>query len=114
MGDCLFCRIAEGGTPTELLHEDELVVAFRDVAPQAPTHCLVIPRRHVPSLAAAAADDMPSLGRCIEVARELAERLGLCRRGYRLVLNTGVDGGQSVHHVHFHLLGGRQMHWPPG
>ena len=111
---CIFCRIAAGELPAELLYEDEQAVAFRDTHPQAPTHVLVIPRRHLNSLAASQAADRELLGHLLRVVVEVAERLGIGTRGWRTVINTGDDGGQTVHHLHLHLLGGRFCRWPPG
>jgi histidine triad (HIT) family protein len=111
--DCLFCRIVGGEIPSTRLHEDELVVAIRDVNPQAPTHVLVLPVAHVASAAELTDGDAPMLGRLFSVAAELARREGL-HGGWRLVSNVGRDGGQSVDHLHVHLLGGRAMGWPPG
>jgi len=111
--DCLFCRIVAGEIPSTRLHEDELVVAIRDVKPQAPTHLLVLPVAHVASAAELTDADAPMLGRLFSVAAELARREGL-DGGWRLVSNVGRDGGQSVDHLHVHLLGGRAMGWPPG
>jgi histidine triad (HIT) family protein len=112
--DCIFCRIAGGEVPAEIVHEKEDLVAFRDVNPQAPTHVLVIPRRHVPSLNEVEADGSGLMGRLMLAAREVADGEGLAGAGYRIVLNTGDGGGQTVHHIHLHLLGGRRMTWPPG
>ena len=110
---CIFCEIAAGRIPAKLAYADEHVVAFHDVSPQAPTHVLVIPRVHLPDLDAATPTHIPTLGHLLWVARELAGTLGLAG-GYRLVVNRGPDGGQSVNHLHVHLLGGRAMQWPPG
>jgi histidine triad (HIT) family protein len=111
--DCLFCRVVAGEIPSTKLHEDELVVAIRDINPQAPTHILVLPVRHIASAADLTDSDGPLLGRLFSVAAELARAEGL-DGGWRLVSNVGVDGGQSVDHLHVHLLGGRPMTWPPG
>jgi histidine triad (HIT) family protein len=111
--DCLFCRMASGAIPVDKLHEDDLVFAIRDINPQAPTHILVIPVRHVASAANLTETDGPMLGRLFAVAAELAATEGL-DSGWRLVTNVGRDGGQSVNHLHVHLLGGRAMGWPPG
>ena len=113
MPDCIFCRIAAGELPAEVLYSDEQAVAFRDIHPHAPTHVLVIPRAHWRSLADVPAGQAAVLGHLVEVGRELAARLG-CDRGYRVVINTGAEGGQTVDHLHLHILGGRQMAWPPG
>lgn len=112
--DCIFCKIAAGEVKADILHKDEEVVAFRDIAPQAPVHVLVIPRRHIPSLEALEEADTELVGKITMVARRLARDLGLDGRGYRLVWNCGPDAGQAVFHIHCHLLGGRKMSWPPG
>ena len=111
--DCLFCRIVAREVPADVVHEDDTVFAFRDVNPQAPTHILVIPRQHVASAADLSAQDGELLGRLFTTIAELADREGLTR-GWRVVTNVGGEGGQSVRHLHFHLLGGRPMRWPPG
>jgi len=110
MEDCIFCRIAAGALPTPLVYEDADAVAFRDIQPQAPVHLLVVPRRHVASLNAA--DDGALLGRLLLAARKAAALEGLAQ--YRLVINCGEQAGQSVFHLHVHVLGGRVMSWPPG
>jgi histidine triad (HIT) family protein len=110
--DCLFCRIIRGEIPAKLVYESPEVVAFRDINPQAPTHILVIPRDHVPSLNQAT--DAAMLGRLSLVAAELAKTEGIADAGYRTVINTNAAAGQTVFHVHLHLLGGRSMSWPPG
>lgn len=112
--DCLFCRIAAGEIPSTQVHADDEVIAFRDIAPKAPVHVLVIPRRHIPSAADLAAADGPLLARMVGVAAEVARREGIADSGYRIVTNVGADAGQSVAHLHLHLLGGRRMSWPPG
>ena len=111
--DCIFCRIARGEVQAQFIYEDDRVVGFRDLNPQGPTHVLVIPRRHVPSLHAAG-DDPALLGELLVVARTVVEQEGLGGRGYRVVINNGPDGGQSVDHLHLHVLGGRPFGWPPG
>ena len=112
--DCLFCRIAAGELAATLLHEDELVIAIRDIAPRAPTHSLLIPRRHIPSALHLTEADGPLLGRLFAVAADLARTEGIADAGYRLVTNVGRWGGQSVDHLHVHLMGGRAFEWPPG
>ena len=112
--DCLFCRIAAGSIPSERLHEDDLLVAFRDIAPRAPTHILLIPRRHIASAAELTEADGPLLGRLFGVAADLARTEGIADGGYRLVSNVGPWGGQTVDHLHVHLMGGRPFDWPPG
>jgi histidine triad (HIT) family protein len=109
---CLFCRIVHKEIPATIIHEDESTLAFRDIDPKAPTHVLVIPRAHVPSLNEAT--DAVVLGRLLLAARQIAANEGIAESGYRTVLNTGADSGQTVHHLHLHLLGGRHMKWPPG
>lgn len=111
--DCLFCRIATGEIPSEQVYADDDVLAFRDIQPRAPTHLLVIPRRHVRSAHDLGDSDGELLGRLFSVMRRLADDAGL-GSGYRIVTNVGPDAGQSVEHLHFHLLGGRHMSWPPG
>ena len=112
--NCLFCRIGRGEVPAEIVHEDDLVMAFRDINPKAPTHILLIPRQHMTSAADLAEDDGPMLGRLFATAAQLARDAGVADRGFRLVTNSGPAAGQSVDHLHFHLLGGRSMSWPPG
>jgi histidine triad (HIT) family protein len=110
--DCLFCRIVRKEIPAKLVAEDEHSLAFRDINPQAPVHVLVIPKEHVPSLDDAS--DPTMLGRLSLMAAEIARKEGITAGGYRTVMNTNRDAGQTVFHVHLHLLGGRSMHWPPG
>jgi histidine triad (HIT) family protein len=112
--DCLFCRIAGGEIPASIAYQDELIVAFHDISPQAPTHLLLIPRTHLGSVGDLGEADGPLLTRLMTVAARLAAEAGVDRSGYRLVANTGPDAGQSVRHLHWHLLGGRRMTWPPG
>ena len=112
--DCLFCRIAAGTIPSDIVHQDDLIVAFRDIAPRAPTHILLIPRRHIPSAAELTEADGPLLGRLFGVAADLARSAGIAAGGYRLVSNVGRWGGQTVDHLHVHLMGGRAFDWPPG
>jgi histidine triad (HIT) family protein len=111
---CLFCNIVAGTVPAQLLLENQHVLAFRDIHPAAPTHALVIPRKHLAGVHEASPDDAAMLGQLVLAARDVAEKLGLAQAGYRLVLNQGTDGGQSVFHLHCHVLGGRPMAWPPG
>lgn len=112
--DCLFCKIAGGEIPAKLIHEDDHIVAFRDINPQAPVHVLLIPREHITSLDTARPEHGALLGDLLLRARELARSEGMAEDGYRTVLNVGADGGQTVHHLHVHLLGGRSLGWPPG
>jgi len=112
--DCLFCRIIAGEIPAERVHEDDLVVAIDDINPVAPVHKLLMSRRHIVSAAELGERDGAMLGRLFAVAARLAADAGLPERGYRLVSNVGADGGQSVPHLHVHLVGGRRFAWPPG
>ena len=114
MENCLFCRIIERRAPAKIVFEDERVVAIEDANPQAPVHLLLIPRKHLPSLKEATGEDELVLGRLLTVAAQLARERGLDSKGYRTVVNTGSYAGQSVLHLHVHLLGGRAFHWPPG
>lgn len=109
----IFQRIIDREIPADIVYEDDDCLAFRDVSPQAPTHVLLIPKRPIPSLAQLTDDDAPLAGHLVRAATVIAERLGLAG-GYRLVVNCGPDGGQSVDHLHLHLLGGRPLKWPPG
>jgi histidine triad (HIT) family protein len=111
---CLFCKIVAREVPSDIVLETDEILAFKDVRPVAPTHALVIPKRHITSIHDATPQDEALLGRLMLAGREVAEKLGLGASGYRLVMNTGPDGGQSVFHVHLHVLGGRPMAWPPG
>jgi len=111
---CIFCEIAAGRAPADIVYQDEQVIAFRDQRPQAPVHILVIPRAHLSGPQALDGEHEALAGRLISAAGAVAQQEGLADAGYRLVLNQGRDGGQSVSHVHLHLLGGRRMGWPPG
>jgi len=108
--DCIFCRIGRGELGTKFVGESEGAVAFYDLQPQAPTHVLIVPRRHVASLDELTEDDAAMIGDLLLLAAQVARREGIADRGYRVLTNVGADAGQSVHHLHFHLLGGRQMH----
>jgi histidine triad (HIT) family protein len=112
--DCLFCRIVAGQVPADVVRSGERTLAFRDIAPQAPTHVLVITRDHYPNAAAVAAADPELAGLLLGDATKVAEQEGLTEAGYRIVLNTGAEAGQTVFHVHAHVLGGRPLSWPPG
>lgn len=114
MSTCLFCSIASGDIPADIVHSDDSLIAFRDINPQAPVHVLVIPRTHHANAADLAASDPALAGRLLEAAALVAEREGVAASGYRIVTNTGEEAGQSVAHVHFHILGGRGLSWPPG
>lgn len=109
---CLFCRIVNGDIPADIVAESDDAIVFRDITPKAPSHLLVIPRRHIDSLDDA--DDGDELGELLRLAAEVARDEGLADSGYRVVINTNDDGGQTVRHLHLHVLGGRQMTWPPG
>jgi histidine triad (HIT) family protein len=113
-GSCLFCRIAGGEEVADVVYSDGGVVAFRDIRPVAPVHILIIPTRHMASLHELQDIDAGVLDRMTSVARDIAAREGVDSSGYRLVINTGMDAGQSVFHLHMHLIGGRRMGWPPG
>ncbi|MEO8879510.1 MAG: histidine triad nucleotide-binding protein [Gemmatimonadaceae bacterium] len=110
--DCLFCRIVSGAIPVKFVAESPECVAFRDVNPQAPTHVLIVPRAHIPMLGDV--KDPLIVGQITRMATDIAESEGIAESGYRVVVNTGDDGGQTVYHLHMHLLGGRRMTWPPG
>ncbi len=114
MSECIFCRIAAGRAPARVVCQDDEAVAFHDLHPQAPVHLLVIPRRHVESVNAAVPTDRDLLGHLLLVAAQAARSAGLGAGGYRIVTNCGADAGQSVFHLHLHVLGGRPMRWPPG
>ncbi len=111
--DCLFCRILRGETPAKKVYEDEHALAFEDIHPQAPTHVLIVPKRHIAGLKEANAGDAQLMGHCQLVAARIARERGI-EDGYRTVYNVGPKAGQSVFHLHLHLLGGRALHWPPG
>ncbi len=112
--DCLFCRIINGEIPAELIYQDERCLAIRDINPQAPTHALVIPREHMESLNDASQRDESLLGHLLRTAARIANDEGHAESGYRTVINTGAGAGQSVFHLHVHVLGGRPLTWPPG
>jgi histidine triad (HIT) family protein len=111
--NCLFCKIIDGSIPSKRVFEDEDCIAFADIHPHAPIHILVVPRKHIGSLAEATPEDTPLLGHLLWVVAEVARQTGLAN-GYRTAINTGDDGGQTVGHLHLHLLGGRSLSWPPG
>jgi histidine triad (HIT) family protein len=114
MADCLFCKIIAGQIPAKLIHQDELSVGFVDINPQAPTHALFVPRRHVATLNDATVEDRELLGHLVFVASKYARDKGLAEKGYRQVLNCNADAGQTVFHIHLHLMAGRHFAWPPG
>ena len=113
MSDCLFCRIVSGEIPSKKVYEDERIYAFEDINPQGPTHVLVVPKKHIRGLKEATADDTETIGHCHLVAAHIARERSI-EDGYRTVLNVGPRAGQSVFHLHVHLIGGRILHWPPG
>jgi histidine triad (HIT) family protein len=114
MSDCLFCGIVERKIKANVVYQDEAAVAFKDIAPKAPVHILIIPRKHIVGVSDIAEQDRDLIGQIFQVAARLAREQGIANSGYRVVVNSGPDAGQSVFHLHFHLLGGRQMSWPPG
>ena len=115
MNDCIFCKIAAGEIPSQLVYEDQSVVAFKDLAPKAPVHVLIVPKKHIKSIAQFQDEDKELAAHIfVDVVPKLAAQLSIAENGFRVVINTGDDGGQTVHHLHVHLLGGRKMTWPPG
>lgn len=114
MADCLFCSIAEGKIKGQIVYHDDSVVAFKDISPRAPVHILIIPRKHIGGVLDLKPEDSAVVGHIFEVAAQLAREQGIADSGFRIVVNSGADAGQTVFHIHYHLLGGRQMAWPPG
>lgn len=114
MSDCIFCKIVAGELPTDKVFENEDVLAFRDIRPQAPVHVLLIPKKHIASAHDIQPEDAELVGKLHIAAKEVADELGVAKNGYRLVTNIGFHGQQTVPHLHYHLLGGRQLQWPPG
>lgn len=114
MTDCLFCGIINGKIPSDLIYEDKEMIAFKDINPQAPTHILIVPRRHIQSLSEMTEADKGLTGNLLFAARKIAQDQGISNEGYRVVVNNGQNGGQTVFHLHLHLMGGRPMAWPPG
>jgi histidine triad (HIT) family protein len=114
VSDCLFCKIIDGRIPGTIVHQDDHLVAFKDVNPQAPTHLLIVPRRHLATLNDLTPEDDDLVGEMVRRAAALAAAAGYAERGYRTVFNTNADAGQTVFHIHLHLLGGRTLTWPPG
>lgn len=113
MSETIFSKIIRKEVPADIIYEDDLTIAFRDINPQAPVHILVIPKKPIPQLSDAESEDHALMGHLLLTAKRVAKAIGL-DNGYRLVINNGSDGGQTVHHLHLHILGGRQMKWPPG
>jgi len=114
MGECIFCKIRDGEMRATVVHEDDEVMAFEDINPQAPTHVVIIPKRHIATMNDLDDGDAQLVGRLFLVAKDLAAKRGHAETGYRVVMNTNREAGQSVFHIHLHLLGGRPMRWPPG
>lgn len=114
MPECIFCRIVAAQAPARRVYEDGELLAFEDLNPKAPVHVLIIPKKHIPSVLDLQEEDLARVGAALELAGRLARENGLERSGFRIVTNTGTNAGQSVFHLHFHLLGGRQFGWPPG
>ncbi len=112
--ECIFCRIAEKKLPSKILYEDQISLAFEDINPQAPVHVLVIPKKHISTVLELKKEDQELIGHLFLVASRIATEKGIAERGFRLVLNCNREAGQTVFHIHLHLLGGRPMHWPPG
>jgi histidine triad (HIT) family protein len=112
--DCLFCKIIAGELPATIIYQDEKVMAFRDLYPKAPTHILIVPRKHLATLNDMQEGDKELMGHIAYVAKQLAKELGISESGYRILMNCNGDGGQVVFHIHMHLLGGRLLKWPPG
>ncbi|MGA7733231.1 MAG: histidine triad nucleotide-binding protein [Chloroflexia bacterium] len=111
---CIFCKLAKGQVRAEIILQDDKIIAFKDIHPQAPAHALVVPRKHITALWDTDHEDEPMLGRILTACNEVAQELGISDSGYRVVVNSGPDAGQSVDHLHFHVMGGRELAWPPG
>ncbi|KPJ67245.1 MAG: hypothetical protein AMJ43_05080 [Coxiella sp. DG_40] len=112
--ECIFCKIINGEIPAKIIYQDELLIAFDDLYPQAPVHKLIVPRKHIATLNDINPKDKELMGHILYVSKQLAEQLNIAKSGYRTLLNCNIDGGQAVFHIHLHLLGGRKMNWPPG
>ncbi len=112
--DCLFCKISQGELDTELVYEDDKIAAFEDVNPQAPVHILLVPKKHIPTLLDLKEKDYELVGHIYKIANKLAEKYDIADEGFRIVSNCKEKGGQTVYHIHYHLLGGRNLQWPPG
>ena len=112
--NCLFCKIIEKKIPAKIVYEDEQVLAFEDINPQSPVHILVIPKKHIPTTLDISADENDLVGEMVQAANRIARDKGVAERGFRLVMNCNKESGQTVFHIHLHLLAGRKMHWPPG
>lgn len=114
MSDCIFCKIIDKKIPSRIVYEDDLSLAFEDINPQAPVHTLIIPKKHIPTLLDIKDDDYGLVAHLIRVANNISRQKGISEKGFRLVINCNPESGQTVYHIHIHLLGGRQMRWPPG
>ena len=114
MNDCLFCGIIDGKVKGDIVYQDDSVVAFKDIGPKAPVHLLIIPRKHIATVLDLEPSDDPLIGEIFRVAAKLAQEHGIAKNGFRVVVNSGADAGQTVFHLHYHLLGGRHLGWPPG
>ena len=112
--ECIFCKIAKGQIPCKMVYEDDKVIAFKDISPEAPIHVIIIPRQHIVNLNLLKQDEVEIIGHIFMVAKKIVKTLGIDKSGYRIVNNCGEQGGQTVQHLHFHLLGGRMLKWPPG
>lgn len=112
--DCIFCKIAQRKLPVRVIYEDDLAVAFEDISPQAPVHTLIIPKRHISKSLDLKDEDNALIGHLMQIANRIAKEKGIAERGFRVVINCNPESGQTVFHLHLHLLGGRHMHWPPG
>ncbi|OFI07186.1 HIT-like protein [Clostridium acetireducens DSM 10703] len=114
MSDCIFCKIVKGEIPSEKVYEDDIVYAFKDISPEAPVHVLIIPKKHISNLNELKQEDENIIAHVFMIAKKLVKEFKIDEKGYRIVTNCGEDGGQTVNHIHFHLLGGRVLQWPPG
>ncbi|MFN3478760.1 MAG: histidine triad nucleotide-binding protein [Thermodesulfovibrionales bacterium] len=114
MNDCIFCKIVEKKIPSRVIYEDDISMAFEDINPQAPVHVLIIPKKHIPTLLDIKEEDSGLIAHLIKIANYISKEKGISERGFRLVTNCNPESGQTVYHIHIHLLGGRRMHWPPG
>ena len=112
--DCLFCKIIDGSIPTTIAYKDDVVIAFNDINPQAPCHLLIVPRKHIATLNDVQAEDSALISHMVHTAKQLAVKQNIAEEGYRIVMNCNAEAGQTVFHIHLHLLGGRRMKWPPG
>lgn len=112
--DCLFCKIAKGEINSDVIYEDDKLIAFNDIHPKAPHHVLIIPRKHIATLNDVENNDTELLGSIVQTAKNIAKKLGIAEQGYRILMNCNKEGGQEVYHLHLHLIGGRKMTWPPG